>query len=145
MNIPKMASIVQAQLAQREITISYRDAIQLVKPIRKPMWDWHFYLGYILTGLLSFRLGLHFAKTMKFQSPFSPSLKPIERFKNSCYLVFYTLFFTSLVTGIVMKWGPKEYKHDIEAYHELSIYYLIGYIFIHLGGVLLQEIKPIKK
>ena len=44
-----------------------------------------------------------------------------------------------------MKFGPKEYKHDIEEFHELSIYYLIGYMILHLGGVILNDIKPVKK
>ena len=140
-----MATIVQEQLAQKDIEVSYRNAIQLVKPIRKPMWDWHFYLGYILTLLLSVRVGLHFANNMRFQSPFNKQLLPLERFKNSCYIVFYVFFFCSLVTGLLMKFGDKANKHDIEVYHELSIYYLVGYIFLHLGGVLLNEIKPLKK
>ena len=100
MNIPKMATIVQEQLANRNISITYKDAIQIVKPIRKPMWDWHFYLGYILTGLLSIRVILHISKNMKFQSPFNSCLLPIERFKNLCYIIFYILFLGSLVTGL---------------------------------------------
>ncbi|MHB1147881.1 MAG: cytochrome b/b6 domain-containing protein [Lutibacter sp.] len=38
-----------------------------------------------------------------------------------------------------MKFGPKEFKNSMEEFHNLSIYYLIAFIILHIGGVLWSE------
>ena len=51
MNKDNVADIIQNYLSTKDITLSREELIVLAKQIRKPMWDWHIYLGYILTGL----------------------------------------------------------------------------------------------
>ena len=45
----------------------------------------------------------------------------------------------SLVTGLLIVWGPKGWKEPLEQVHVLSIYYLLGFIVVHLAGVLKAE------
>jgi cytochrome b len=46
----------------------------------------------------------------------------------------------SLVTGLTIELGPKSWEKMAEEIHVLSIYYLITFIIIHIGGVLLAEV-----
>jgi cytochrome b len=45
-----------------------------------------------------------------------------------------------LITGLLISFGPKTIKHDVEELHEMSIYYLVAFLVLHLGGVLLAEL-----
>ena len=45
----------------------------------------------------------------------------------------------SIVTGLIIELGPKDLKKPMEEIHVLGIYYLIAFIAIHLGGVLIAE------
>ena len=104
-----------------------------------PMWDWHFYMGYVLTGLFVVRLILPFFGEMKFSNPFKKEISLKERFQFLIYWVFYLGVATSLITGLMMKFGPGNLKPAMVAIHVLSLYYLVAYIIIHLIGVLIAE------
>ena len=56
------------------------------------------------------------------------------------YLVFYVCVATSLITGLFLEFGPESLEHTMEDIHVLSIYYLITYILLHIGGVLIAEL-----
>ena len=139
MNKNNVAAIIQDFLKDTDQTLSQDQLIVLAKTIRKPMWTWHIYLGYVLTALFSLRFILPFFGQMKFQNPFAKNLTFKEKFQKWVYIIFYLCVVVSLVTGLVIEFGPKDLKHTMEEIHVLSIYYLIGFIVIHLGGVLMAE------
>lgn len=136
-----VAEIIQTYLTENNYeTLPQDDAIVLAKKIRKPMWDWHIYLGYVLVGLYCIRLALPFFGEMKFTSPFQKDLDTKSKFQYWTYLIFYVFTGISLITGLIIEWGPKTYKKPMEEIHELSIYYLLAFIVIHFGGVLVAEL-----
>lgn len=136
-----VAEIIQTYLTENNYeTLPQDDAIVLAKKIRKPMWDWHIYLGYVLVGLYCIRLALPFFGEMKFTSPFQKDLDAKTKFQYWTYLIFYVFTGISLITGLIIEWGPKTYKKPMEEIHELSIYYLLAFIVIHFGGVLVAEL-----
>lgn len=136
-----VAEIIQTYLTENNYeTLPQDDAIVLAKKIRKPMWDWHIYLGYVLVGLYCIRLALPFFGEMKFTSPFQKNLDTKTKFQYWTYLIFYIFTGISLITGLIIEWGPKTYKKPMEEIHELSIYYLLAFIVIHFGGVLVAEL-----
>jgi cytochrome b561 len=145
MNKENIADILQSQLATQDQTISNQKAptrdqlILIAKQIRKPMWTWHIYIGYMLVGLFSIRMILPFFGEMKFTNPFQKNHTAQEKFQYSIYLIFYIFVFVSLTTGLLIEFGPKSWKDPMESIHVLSIYYLLIYIFLHLGGVLRAE------
>lgn len=139
MNKDNVADIIQNYLATKDQTLSRDELIVLAKQIRKPMWDWHIYLGYVLTGLFFLRLLLPFFGSMKFSNPFNNQLSTKVKFQYWVYLVFYFCFAISLITGLIIKFGPKDMKDLMEEIHELSLYYLIPFILIHLAGVFYAE------
>lgn len=140
-----VAEIIQTFLADKGYTaLPKDDAILLAKKIRKPMWDWHIYLGYVLTGLYCIRLAVPFFGEMKFSSPFKAGLDIKTKFQFWVYLVFYVCTAISLITGLIIEFGPKAYKKPIEEIHELSLYYLLGFMILHFSGILIAELTSDK-
>lgn len=139
MNKHHVSDIIRNYLSTTDVQLSQEQSIALAKKIRQPMWNWHIYLGYILVGLFSLRFVLPAFGTMKFQNPFEKGLTPKMKFKKWTYIIFYLCVIVSLTTGLLMEFGPKEWKHPVEDIHVLGIYYLIGFIIIHLVGVFQAE------
>ena len=139
MNKDHMADIIQSYLADTNKSLSRKEIIVLAKQIRKPMWNWHSYTGYILTGLFSLRLTLPFFGKMKFSNPLDKQFPLKIRIQYWVYLIFYACLAISLITGLIIEFGPKNMKDIMEEIHVLSIYYLIPFLIIHLGGVLITE------
>lgn len=139
MNKNNVAEIIQNYLNTTDLSLTQDQLIVLAKKIRQPMWDWHIYLGYALTGLFGLRFILPFFGEMKFQSPFNKELIFKEKFQNLIYLIFYVCVVISLATGLLIKFGPGEIKKSMEEIHILSIYYLITFLIFHIGGVLWAE------
>lgn len=139
MNKNNVAEIIQNYLNTTDQSLTQDQLIVLAKKIRQPMWDWHIYLGYALTGLFGLRFILPFFGEMKFQNPFNKELVFKEKFQNWIYLIFYVCVVISLATGLLIKFGPGEIKKSMEEIHILSIYYLIAFIILHIGGVLWAE------
>ncbi|AFL79693.1 cytochrome B561 [Aequorivita sublithincola DSM 14238] len=139
MNKNNMADIIQAYLSGTDQSLTREQLIVLAKQIRKPMWDWHIYLGYVLTGLFSLRFILPFFGTMKIQNPLVKNLTLKQKIQKWTYIIFYVCVVVSLVTGLLIVWGPKALKESMEEIHVLGIYYLIAFIVVHVGGVLIAE------
>lgn len=140
MNKNHVADIIQNYLSTTDQTLSRDQAIILAKQIRKPMWDWHIYIGYVLVGLYSIRLVLPFFGQMQFSNPLKKELTIKAKFQYWVYIVFYVCVAVSLITGLIIEFGSKNLKKPMEEIHVLSIYYLLAFIFLHLGGVLLAEL-----
>lgn len=139
MNKYNVATIIQDQLANTEQHVSEDQAIALAKKIRQPMWDWHIYTGYVLVGLFAIRFMLPAFGKMKFQNPMEKALSTADKFRKWTYLLFYGLVVVSLSSGLLIVWGPKEWKGSLEEVHELGVYYLVAFITVHLAGVLWAE------
>ncbi|WP_139855684.1 cytochrome b/b6 domain-containing protein [Aequorivita sinensis] len=139
MNKYNMADIIQEYLKGTNQTLSYDEAVLLAKQIRKPMWQWHIYLGYVLVGLFSIRFTLPFFGKMKLQNPLAKELSLKVKFQKWAYIIFYICVVGSLITGLLIEWGPKNWKKPVEEIHELGVYYLVGFIVVHLAGVVIAE------
>lgn len=140
LNKHHVAEIMGAELSKNDVQLTEETLVKMAKKIRQPMWDWHLYLGYALFVIYLFRMTLPFVgKQMPFPNPFNKKLTKGIRFKKAVYLVFYLFLLISLVTGVVIVWGPKSTKHLMEEIHELSIYYLLGFMTIHLAGIFYTE------
>ncbi len=139
MNKNNVAAIIQDYLSETDQVLSQEQLIVLAKKIRQPMWNWHIYIGYVLTGLFSLRFILPLFGQMKFQNPFAKNLTLKEKIQKWTYLIFYLCVAVSLTTGLIIEFGSRNLKKPMEEIHVLSIYYLIGFIILHLGGVFIAE------
>lgn len=134
-----MAGIIENYLKGAGVTLTRRQIFGLAHQIQEPMWQWHIYLGYILTGLFTIRFTLPLFGEMKFQNPLGKGLSAKEKLKKWTYIVFYVLVVASLTTGLLMEWGPGNWRRPLEEVHQLSIYYLLAFIVIHWAGVFIAE------
>jgi cytochrome b561 len=142
MNTGNVADIIQRYLtAHDNASLSREDLIRIAKQIRQPMWMWHVYTGYTLVGLFCLRMVLPFSDKMKFSNPLDKQLTSFAKFQYWVYLIFYCGMAISLITGLVMEFGPRSLKLLMIKIHNLSNYFLIPFLIIHLGGVLIAEFK----
>lgn len=112
--------------------------IKLAKNIRQPMWNWHIYTGYVLIGVYALRIFLLIGGKLEAINPLKQTnLK--DKLQAFTYLIFYLLSTISLITGFLIVNGPEAYEHTLEEIHELSLYYLIPYIFLHFSGLIIAE------
>ena len=139
MNKNNVSDIIQEYLKDQDMVLTQDQSIVLAKKIRKPMWEWHIYLGYVLTGLMIVRMLLPLFGEMKFQNPLAQNLSTKDKFKKWTYVVFYVCVIVSLITGLFLEFGPESLEHTMEDIHVLSLYYLIPFLVIHLAGILMAE------
>lgn len=144
LNKENIAGTIGIFLNEKSMTLSQDQLIVLAKKIRQPMWQWHIYTGYVLVGLFSIRFILPFFGIMRIQNPLDKFLRTKEKFQKWLYIVFYVFIVISLLTGLLIEFGPKDLKKPLENIHVLSIYYLIPYVFIHIIGVLVAEFSDQK-
>ena len=144
MNKHHMADILTQELSKVDMNLDQDQAIVIAKAIRKPMWNWHVYAGYLLSGLFILKMILFSVQGAVFRSPFSKESTTKEKFQSWVYILFYVLLSVSLVTGLLIVLGPKEYKHDIETIHKPAIYWLMAYVVLHFGGLLMGELSSDK-
>ncbi|QDW23372.1 cytochrome b/b6 domain-containing protein [Pedobacter sp. KBS0701] len=140
MNKDAMGEILKETLQKKGIQLSKADAAAIGKEIRGPMWSYHILAGYVLIGLYLIRMGITFIQGIAFKNPFLKQTSPKDKFKSWLYIIFYALFATSLFTGFMVVNGPKEAKEIMEAIHVKSLYYMLSFIVLHIGGVLLADI-----
>ena len=139
LNKHNVSNIIQDYLTNNNLTLTEDQSIILAKKIRQPMWDWHIYLGYMLTGLFSIRFLLPAFGQMKVQNPLEKNTTTKTKFQKWTYIVFYICVIISLITGLIIVFGPAEYKKTIEGIHKLGTYYLVVFISLHIGGILIAE------
>lgn len=135
-----IARIIQENLQLFGIKISMGDAEVIAKRIAQPMWDWHYYTGYVLIGLYLLRL-IHLGYYgMLFPNPFKKGYTFKERVQGTTYLVFYTLLGVTTITGALMVWGPTSIRWTSQIIHFQSHYYALVFIMMHFGGIVVTEL-----
>ena len=140
MNKYNVAEIMVKQLSEISIDIADDQAVIIAKKIRQPMWQWHVYVGYLLAGLYLVRILYLFITKGAFKKPFSKETVGKEKMQAVVYTLFYIFLGGSLITGGLIVFGPEEYKHSIESIHKLSNFWLMAYLILHLGGVVVGEL-----
>lgn len=139
LNKHNVAQIIEDFLNKETTVITREQAIKLAKNIRRPMWNWHVYLGYFSTFLFVIRFSLPLFGEMKFQNPLAKNISKTDAFKAYTYIVFYICIVISLVTGLLIVLGPRSIHYLMEDIHKLSIYYFVAYLILHYVGVLRAE------
>ena len=124
-----------------DLHLSRDQLILMAKKVRINMWVWHFYIGYVFTGLIFIRLTLPLFGYLKFQNPREKKLSKMEKFQRWMYIVFYICVVITLITGFFLLFGPKgaEYKPIMKTLHMKALYFAIPFIVLHLVGVLYAE------
>ena len=140
-HLNQMGEIVQKNLAKTGIVIDHTEAGKIGKEVRRPMWSLHVIAGYVLIGLYLVRMIITSLQGIAYQSPFATGATAKDKFKSWVYLLFYVLMAISLVTGFMVVNGPETLKEPMEFIHVKSLYYMVTFIILHIGGVLIADAR----
>lgn len=130
-----VAAILTDKLSALDITITKEQAIKIAKQIRKPMFDWHITIGYVAAGVFVLKMLFH----IKNKKSFNPVTSK-EKFQAWVYRIFYALLGATLITGLLIEFGPNSMHKLTEDIHKLTLYYMIAFLVLHFGGILLAEL-----
>ncbi|WP_116788142.1 cytochrome b/b6 domain-containing protein [Flavobacterium psychrotrophum] len=139
MNKNNMGSIMQNGLAEKGVTIDDDTAGTVAKQVRRPMWGTHTIAGYVLVGLYIIRMIIFAVQGITFGSPFKKDSTTYQRFRSWVYLLFYVFVAVSLITGLLIEFGPDSIHEPSEEIHKLSLYYMVSFIALHLAGVVIAD------
>lgn len=130
-----VAEILINKLSAIDVTISKEQAVKIAKQIRKPMFDWHITIGYIAAGIFVLRMLFH----IKNKKAFDPKTSK-EKFQVWVYRIFYVLLSITLITGLLIKFGPDSIHKTTEDIHKLTLYYIVPFLVLHFVGIILAEL-----
>jgi len=139
MNKDHFGIIIQNDLTKLGKHISKDEAASIGKNLRRPMWNNHILAGYLLIGLYIIRMLITLKQGLAFPSPFSKDASVKSKLKSWLYIIFYILMLISLFTGFMIVNGPKSWKEPLEFVHIKSLYYVVSFIILHIGGVLIAD------
>ena len=141
------SEILMAKLSEFGVEITTEQAKLLAKAIRAGMWEWHLILGYALSFLVLYRIYLHFTNSTNKES-FS-SLNLHKKAVQILYYIFYTTLLFMAISGMVLAFHndlgiSKDLTHDIKEIHELVFNFILFFVVVHVGGVVIAELKDEK-
>lgn len=150
----------QQTLSKDHVTISTQQGRALAHIISERIWEWHIYFGWALVALWVLRLGLQLTRPSELR--FSARLLEVLRryrlappadksqtgkilFAKTTYALFYFFLTIMVATGLIMIYedtaffGPMH--HNAGEIHNVTMYLIIGFIVLHVVGVVWAESK----
>lgn len=157
------APFIKDTLKESGAVITDDQAKSVAHDLSDKVWEIHTWLGYGLVALLVFRLLFEFfqladqklIRTIKnaynqyFITKKQRELARHEMVVKTIYALFYLMLITMAVTGLFLAFEDffepyKAYRHAIKEVHNFTMYLILGFITIHIAGVLLAERKDSK-
>lgn len=154
------ADFIKSLLHQEGAIISPEQAGTVARGLEDKVWDIHIYFGYIITGLLLFRIIVEFFQhsdqnfLKRLTIVWKAYKKPATGTKNALhelavkilYLAFYLLLVVMVLTGLSLAFKrnlgiSKSIAHSISEVHGFCMYLFIAFIIVHVAGVLFAERK----
>jgi len=158
-----VSALVKNELKNTGAAVSDEQAGSVAHALGDSVWSIHIYFGYVLVGLLLFRLILEFfqladqrfvRKIKSAYSQFQTTKKNRELIKHeftvkAIYTVFYISLMVMAVTGLFLAFEDffmpfKSIRHSVKEVHGFCMYLILAFIFVHLVGVFLAEHKSNK-
>ena len=157
------APFIKETLQKSGAVISDDQANSVAHDLGDKVWEIHTYFGYALVTLLVFRLVLEFfqlsdqklirgiknAYQQYFITKKQRELARHELVVKTIYAIFYLLLMIMAVTGLFLAFEDffepyKSIRHSVKEVHGFTMYLILGFITIHIIGVLLAERKDSK-
>jgi Ni/Fe-hydrogenase 1 B-type cytochrome subunit len=158
-NSHKNAAIIKSQLQEKGVAVTAQQARSAAHEISDNVWGLHTYFGYVLAGLVVFRLLLEIFQVAdqkfirKLKSAYANyqitkhnrELARHEFWVKTLYAVFYLMIIIQVLTGLCLV-----FEDDVPALkairafrqiHSINMYLILGFISLHLAGVFLAERK----
>jgi Ni,Fe-hydrogenase I cytochrome b subunit len=155
--------LIKDELKNGGVTVTDQQAGDAGHALSDKVWQIHTYFGYVLAGLLAFRLILEFYEladrkfTRKLKAAYNQFMvtkKNRETARHeltvkSIYSIFYLLLIIMAITGLFLAFEDllrpfKAIRHNIKDVHGFCMYLILAFIIVHLAGVFLAERKNSK-
>jgi Ni/Fe-hydrogenase 1 B-type cytochrome subunit len=156
------AQLIKSNLAEKGINVTDDQARSAAHELSDKVWAVHIYFGYALAALFLFRLIAEF-----FQLTDQVLIRKIKNAYKQYYIikknreaarhefwvkilyaVFYLLLLITVITGFCLVFEDDvpalKRLHFIRGIHQVNMYLILAFIFIHLAGVFLAERKNSK-
>lgn len=150
--------LIQDKLNETGVVITADLAKQIAVAIRNPLWDWHIYLGYLLTALIIGRLIVSITANQHLS--YRQFILNFLNIKNTSaaekkkafhysvvkagYALFYFAAFFMVVTGLILTFKANlnfstDFTGAIKEFHEMSMWFFVIFIAGHLFGIIWSE------
>lgn len=155
--------LIENKLSEAGLMITPQMAKDIAVSIRNPLWDWHIYLGFVLAALCVVRLLIIVFIEKKF--PGVIELKNLLNIKKTLvserkstlhfsiikvgYGFFYLVTLFMVISGLVLQFKNElslggDLSESIKDIHELTMWFFVVFIGVHLLGVIKAEHGPDK-
>ncbi len=151
--------LVKESLQKNNVVITDIQARSVTHEFNDLIWKWHIYFGYVLAGLLLFRIIFEFfqPKDQKIIPLFKNSLRALRLPNNDSreikhyfivkctYILFYFSLFVQTCTGLFMVYSDdidslQNIRNTVSDIHSVFMWVIITFIVVHIGGVILAEL-----
>lgn len=160
LSTPNTVASIERVLTFTHTTLPSREVQFMAHSVNDQIWQWHKYFGYTLAVLLLFRIIIEF-----FQSSDKKIYNVVKRaiglykaaethkgtalhylYSKLSYVVFYFVLIIQVITGFSMAFGrelgiPRAIGGVLHGIHETDLYIILAYVILHIGGVLLVELR----
>jgi cytochrome b561 len=152
--------IIHDLLEKQGRVVSQEIAKNIAKLYSSQLWDWHLYFGFALTVTLLLRLFLElrmpkqerlfgFIRTLRRNTRLAEYHRITELnylFVRIIYIVFYTDLLFMCLSGLFIWYSDsirelKSIRHTVKEMHNVGMYVLIGFICLHLSGLVIRYLK----
>ena len=154
---------VEAQLIHKNKTVAHADIFNINHELRDKVWDVHTYVGYFVVGFLVFRLLSEIFMSNK--QKFLPKLKHAwvawkanKKMMETgfhqlgikiVYCIFYVVLITMSITGLSLAYDDdiallKTIHKPVKQVHNFGMYMILGFLVLHIIGVIWAEINKDK-
>ncbi|MDB5235095.1 MAG: hypothetical protein JWR44_2088 [Hymenobacter sp.] len=151
----------QQAMSKDNVTITTQQGRAFAHIISERIWDWHVYFGYALVALWVLRAVLHFTgpSNLRFSARVMEILRryrlapPADKskagkilFAKTTYVLFYVFITIMVITGLVLVYHDDvsffgKIEHTATEIHNVTMYLLMGFIVLHVVGVVWAEMK----
>ena len=153
------ASFIKDTLKEAGATVSNDQARSVAHELSDKIWTLHTYFGYVLVGLVVFRLLLEFFQLtdQRFIRSLKSAYAKYQSVKQqretarhdflvkTVYAMFYLMIITMAVTGLCLAFEDDvpalKAIHAFREIHQFTMYLILAFIVVHLAGVFLAERK----
>jgi len=140
------SELIQVKLAEAGTEVTAETAKMIAKAIRAPMWEWH----YVFALFLAISVAIRLVMIARDRSQF-PLLQIInapkeDKAKKIVHLVLCMSLMVMVVSGGVVYYHEllgftKDGVHWVKEIHEYVMYAVLVLVTLHLGGVMIHELK----
>ncbi|MES2063405.1 MAG: cytochrome b/b6 domain-containing protein [Bacteroidota bacterium] len=154
------SALMKDELQKAGSTITNEQAQAAAHALSDSVWGIHIYFGYVLAGLLAFRLILDFfqladqkfirkIKSAYYQFNTVKKKREVARHELTVkviYGIFYALLVIMAITGLFLAFEDalsayKSIRQSVKEVHGFCMYLILAFILVHIVGVLLAERK----